>query len=59
MKDLIVEWIINVVNFLIYILIFSRAVIMNSFDIFDLIATLIGISAGITFLVFKVLKNKE
>ena len=59
MDDLIVEWTINVVNFLIYILIFTRAIITKSFNTFDLFATLIGILAGVTFLVFKVIKNKK
>jgi len=45
MKELIVDWVINMTNLMIYILIFTKALGTPFFSTFDLTATLIGITA--------------
>ena len=57
MEDLIIEWIINITNLLIYILIFIKALGTPFFNTFDLTASLVGISAGVTWLFIKVIKK--
>jgi len=57
MKELIIEWTINVVNFLIYILIFLRAMGTTCFNTLDLSAALVGVSAGAVYLFTKIMKR--
>ncbi len=55
-NDLIIDWTINLVNFLIYIMIFVRVIGTPFFSTFDLIASLIGIIAGVLWLSIKAFK---
>jgi len=57
MKDLIIDWTINITNLLIYILIFTKAIGTPFFNTFDLVASLVGISAGVIWLVVKAIKK--
>lgn len=59
MKETATEWIINAMNYLIYILIFYRAIGSQCFNTLDLTASLIGISASTLFLLYKVLNKNE
>ncbi len=54
--DLFVDGIISIVNFLIYILIFMKAIGTSFFNLFDLTELLMGISAGGIWLFVKVLR---
>ncbi len=56
-KDLMVDWIINLVNLLIYVMIFIKAIGTPFFNTFDLIATLVGIIGGVLWLFIKAIKN--
>ncbi len=55
-RDLVIDWIINLVNLLIYIMIFMKALGTPFFNTFDLSAALVGISAGVLWLFVKVIK---
>ena len=57
MKDLIIDWTINITNLLIYILISTKAIGTPFFNTFDLVASLVGISAGVIWLVVKAIKR--
>jgi hypothetical protein len=56
-RNLFIDWIINLVNLLIYIMIFMKAVGRPIFNTFDLTAALIGIAAGVLWLFIKTLKE--
>lgn len=56
-RNLFIDWTINLVNLLIYIMIFIKAIGKPFFNIFDLTAALVGITAGVLWLFIKSLKE--
>ncbi|MBU2616988.1 MAG: hypothetical protein KKB79_03350 [Nanoarchaeota archaeon] len=52
-KDLMIDWIINFVNLLIYVMIFMKVIGTAFFSTFDLVASLVGITAGVLWLFIK------
>ncbi|MBU1252074.1 MAG: hypothetical protein KJ905_03190 [Nanoarchaeota archaeon] len=56
-KDILIDWIINLVNLLIYTMILMKAIGTLFFNTFDLVAALVGIVAGVLWLFIKVIKE--
>lgn len=58
MEQELFDWFITTINYLIFVFIFIKAFGMKFFNTFDLIITLIGISASVFLLLVKLINKK-
>jgi len=59
MNEELFDWLVNLINYLIFLYIFIKAFGTQCFNTYDLSVTLMGISASVFLLIIKLINKKN
>ncbi|MAH07350.1 hypothetical protein CMI38_03820 [Candidatus Pacearchaeota archaeon] len=58
-KDLIVDWIGTLINFLIISFLFMKSIYLGALDTIDMILTMFGLSVSVFIIIVKIIRQNK